>query len=350
MSRQQCYLDDGTEPISFLRVAAIELMMTKDNIVIDQQTRTPFPLIKFSHFKHGDRIEAQKFGLFVADKMMHEAPEHVLSQSPPRFLVPFKSVPTASYFLSLYCVDEINAVRSERGLSPGDVVQIYKNDVIEKEYAALSHEGRSAALADINFDIDPALVRDRCAVVLDDVRITGTTERAVAAFVLAQRPRSLAMAYLASFDPAQALANPALEAALNRSREWALADTAALVAADRFNLGVRVMRAMLRCDPHELAPALRRFPEDLLLAVLQGAASTGPRFCEQYRTGLDVFRTEAAARRGAALGAAGASRAAAAAASFASALPGRGPGDLATLGEGGGAAAAAAARAAASTC
>ena len=178
--------------------------MTEDKIVVDRLNNTPFPLNAFSQFKHGDRIEAQNFGAIVARTLMSESPEDVLSHSAPRFLVPFKSVPIASYFLSLYCVEQINAVRSARGLPPGDVVQIYKDDVIDAEYASLSQEGRRAALADINFAVDPALVRGRRAVVLDDVRITGTTERAVAAFVLAHRPRSLTMAYLATFDPAQA--------------------------------------------------------------------------------------------------------------------------------------------------
>jgi hypothetical protein len=274
-----------------MKTFAYELSTTSDGYVIDKTTNEPFPVEHYSRMKYGGRQETRAFAVRLAAKLLEHASDSVMREEPPRFLVQWKSVPTAGVFLAKFTMEEINKARISIGYVPGSVVQIFKSDIIDGEYSSMTEEDRISKNASIRFDVEPEAVHNQLVTIFDDIRITGCTEQRMLQAVTKHNPRSISFAYLASYDANVSLWSPAVEFILNTTVIKDISDIVPLIVSNNFDLNVRVLKLMMQAPAEDFRKCALRFPVDLLLLIVQGCLLNGRDFCLKYRENLDHSMT-----------------------------------------------------------
>ncbi|EKX46334.1 hypothetical protein GUITHDRAFT_107940 [Guillardia theta CCMP2712] len=267
--------------------------------VLDLRTKEPFPLQDYSSMKHGDSECTRRFAVMAAKAILREVPEVAFADSPPRFVVCFRGLPIASTYLSSYTVEEINKARRGKGVTgDADLLVVDRSSAnFGKDYATRSLTEREATHKAMTYTVAEEAVFQRNLIFLDDVRITGATDRAIERMLLPMRPKCLVIAHIAVFDQDQALSNPAVESMLNSSVINGVEDIATLVESGRFDLGGRALRMVLQ-DPEALTACLSRFPLVWLRRFIAAADLIGEEFTEQFREGLQVLRAAIKRREG----------------------------------------------------
>ena len=270
-------------------VASHYLRYDGEMIVDDEGTR--FDSARYSRMKYGDTDATMHFGHEIAHTVAKVLPEVIEDERPPEFLVAYKAVPPACYYLSRYCLDMVNDWRLDYGNEPGRVVHVYKNRVAATNYATASEAERTKELESIGFSLEGRSMDDKNVVVLDDIRITGGAERKMLKILADEKPARLVMGYVALFDAQQAAENPSVENDLNVSVIKGVNDLLPLIDADNFDLNIRTLKLILATDPAILEPFLQQIPERLLDIVLRGAIDTGGDFIQQYGQGYSLTRS-----------------------------------------------------------
>ncbi len=277
-------------------IAAHQLSLDENQLLVDITSHAPFDPSNYSLMKYGSRAATRTFAAELACQLAVELPEAMYGDAPPQFLVAYKAVPPACYFLSRYCVGKINEQRVERGCEPGRIVQVYKSRVAATNYAAASGAARERELAGIDFSLEGRSLRDVPAVVLDDIRITGAAERRMVHIVEPARPLTLTLGYIAAFNADQAAANPRIENDLNTTAVKDASAVSRLAEHDDLDLNIRTLKLLLAGEPATLRTFAEKAPLSIVEVMLRGTIDTGPDFVAQYKSGYGVLADVAAAR------------------------------------------------------
>ena len=241
--------------------------------------------------KYGDAAATAEFASEIADVLQKELPELISESTPPEFLVAYKAVPPACFYLSRYCLDQLNIERLSQGNEPGRMVHVYKDRVAATNYAAATEAERKKELDDIGFSLEGRKLRGSHTIVLDDIRITGGAERKMLEVLAPEDPKLVALGYIALFDKDQAFNNPSVENDLNASVIRSVSDLLPLMRADNFDLNIRTLKLILATNPTRLVQFLEQIPERILEAVVRGSVDTGVDFVAQYKDGFTIART-----------------------------------------------------------
>lgn len=277
-------------------IAAHQLSLDEGQRLVDVTSHAPFDPAQYSLMKYGSRAATRTFAAELACQLSVELPETMYGDVPPQFLVAYKAVPPACYYLSRYCVGKINERRVEQGQEPGRVVQVYKNKVATTNYAAASGAERERELLGIDFSLEGRSLRDVPAVVLDDIRITGAAERRMVHIVEPARPLVLALGYIAAFNADQAAANPSIEHDLNTTAVKDATAISRLAEHDDLDLNIRTLKLLLADESATLRTFTETAPLSIVEAMLRGTIDTGPDFVAQYKNGYSVLADVAVVR------------------------------------------------------
>jgi hypothetical protein len=235
----------------------------------------------YSRMKHGIRSATRVFARVLADALLSAHPQFMCDADPPLFLVAYKAVPPACYFLSLYCLERINLCRVAEGREPGRLLQIHKDKVVAGNYALSTLEKRQAELEDIGFSLEGRNLRDRVVVLLDDARITGAAECRILEVVHPEAPQALILGYVFRFDEDRRN-DPAIENILNHAAIREISDLLPAIHADDFDLNIRTLKLILSAPEETLTHFLETIPTGLCAAIVRGATDTGVDFVRHH--------------------------------------------------------------------
>ena len=281
----------------FELAAAYHLAYDAANEIVDESGLV-FDRLSYSRMKYGDGTATQKFADDLCGALVEEVPAIVEDRNPPEFLVAYKAVPPACYYLSKHCLDGVNALRADVGNSAGTIVKVHKDKVAATNYAAASPEEREKELSSIGFSLGSHRLTEGPVVILDDIRITGAAERTMLDVLREQNPRLVTLGYVAIFDRVQAQHNPGVENDLNASVVSGVSDLVPMIEKDNFELNIRTVKMILATPVEELAEFASIIPVELLGRIASGAEATGSDFMNQYATGYHAIKTAYDARRG----------------------------------------------------
>lgn len=234
----------------------------------------------YSRFKHGSGSAAAYFARKLA---MQYAEHHQLSGGERLWVTGsgYAQVPPAAAAL----VGPFVAALSD--LAPGvDVrpLRIHRSGRTPGDYAAMSPADRDIALRDdCMFVESDADVRGELVVALDDIRVTGTHERAVNACLSAAGARWIDHLYLV--DAAAFAASPQMESVLNLAAVRDVEEVLAIVMADDFVPNARVCRRVLTLPPEQLHTFVGRAPAVVLEWVRWAVQADHLATVEQFADG-----------------------------------------------------------------
>lgn len=270
------------------QIAVQYLDATREGL-IDISSGEQFDDSQYSRMKYGDRLATQDFAGQLAKELIDKNDALLFAHKPPEFFVAYKEVPPACFYLSRFCLDLLNEERNNIGNEPGRLVRIYKSKVLTTNYAAASPEARVQELGGIDFTLEGRSVSDTQAVVLDDIRITGSAERKILEVLRPGNPAHISLGYVAIVNELQALENPQIENELNHGVITCVADLLPSIQSDNFDLNIRTLKMILAAEPAELESLLASCPQSLIDEMYRGAVNTGVAFTRSYPVSFDIL-------------------------------------------------------------
>jgi hypothetical protein len=248
----------------------------------------------YSMMKYGDELSTRVFASRMASLLVDNYPDLIETETPPVFATAYKYVPPACFYLSRYCLAEINTHRSELDLEPGEELHVYKNRVTSTDYAASSVEDRDRELNGIGFSL-MGDITDRTVVVLDDIRITGSAERAMLETLQPGNPCAVVLGYIAMLNPDVAETRPSIESDINGFTVRKLVDVSSIIERSMingtgFDLNIRTLKKILGSSVDELICFLDAASTSIVRCIYDGAINTGPEFINSYEESIGIVR------------------------------------------------------------
>lgn len=253
------------------------------------QDGTPFDRVAYSHFKYGFVPPAVRYGEALAALITDQLFEVAGAEAITVVSAPYKHLPTASHAVAQVIVDELSreALQRERALPV--LVPFHKSRVGSSNYAKSDEAYRRKSLATLGLHIDESRVRGAHVVVVDDIRITGSAEKATAQYLESLQPASIWYLHAARLDEATGKAYPGLEDELNQTVAHTLEVILQQVAEGDFQLNTRVLRLLLETEDQDAFESfVFEAPLALLESIHQSAIGNGPDYCTKYRTNLEL--------------------------------------------------------------
>ncbi|MBO1754946.1 phosphoribosyltransferase family protein [Allobranchiibius sp. CTAmp26] len=251
----------------------------------------PVGAASYSRFKHGSGALATRFARLLAQQY---ADHHDLSSTSRVWVTGsgYATVPPAAAAL----VAPFVAALGE--LVPGLQVRelrVHRSGRTPGDYAAMTPADRDAALRDDCMYVeDGADLRGELVVALDDIRVTGTHERAMNACLTAAGARWIDHLYLV--DAAAFATAPQLESMLNAAAVARLDDLLAIMRAADFVPNARVCRRVLRLPPDELVRFVEQVPAQVLRWVCDAIEADHLADVDQFADGVRRLRGLTAVR------------------------------------------------------
>lgn len=251
----------------------------------------------YSRLKHGDLPVIRRFGHRLAAALLRDHP--VLAETAAEIALPvaYVTVPPACFFLARTVAEDLSAVRTDRGLPPARVVHLRKDAVTAADYAASPAASRGAELAAIGFELSEP-VEGRVVVLVDDLRVTGTTEAAMLAALRGAAPAAVILGCVAVVE-GDLRAEPQVESMLNTAQVRGILDMAECLERGDLMLTIRFLKECLKAPETALAQLLERCPDDLVQQMLDGALGSGPQLAAAHPRAVEQIAQEVHRRGGA---------------------------------------------------
>lgn len=254
-------------------------------------TGATFDADAYSRMKHGDIPATAAFGQLLAKTILTEHPE--VATDPRSVLLPvaYRHVPPACYHLAAVVAEVLTHARAPHGLSAARIVKIEKDSVTNTDYATATPQARAAELNSLRFTLTEP-VTDAHLVLVDDVRITGASEAAVAQALLDAGHHQLITAYIATLDDSLA-AFPQIESVINHASVKGIRDMEGQVRRGDFALTIRFLKRALASP--DLGAFLGVCDYQLRVQMLDGALRSGDTFQDSYVQGIATLHKAVAA-------------------------------------------------------
>ncbi len=255
--------------------------------VVSTRPHDRFESVAYSLMKHGDGASIHLLGSRLGHRLLADHGPVLMAEAAPVFPVAYLAVPPACWYLAAEALAVVNDARSAMGLLPGRLVHVRKDAVTTTDYAASTAVQREVELAGIGFEVGQPLTGS-VAVVVDDVRVTGSAEQTIVAALGAADPAEMLTAYVAVCDETLAL-SPHVEQVLNQVAVTSPLDLLPAIEADAFCLTIRFLKFALGSP--DLAQFVQRCPQPVLLAMYDGVVATGSGFADAYAPGVTLLQT-----------------------------------------------------------
>lgn len=259
-----------------------------DGEVLSQDGR-PFDRVAYSHFKYGHIPPAIQYGRGLAGLVGDRVFAHAGNEPITIVSAPYKHLPTASHVIAQSLTAELSHQAVVNGQEPPVLVPFHKTQVGDSSYAKSSESDRLKALSTLGLQIDERRVTGAHVLVVDDIRITGTAEKATAAYLESLAPASIWYLHAARLNEGIGKEYPHLEDELNQTvahtpevflQQW---------AAGEFQLNTRVLRLILEFEGDLFTAFIAAAPNSLLEHIYQSAIGNGPAYYARYRDNLELL-------------------------------------------------------------
>ena len=246
----------------------------------------------YSRFKYGWLPPAIEYGNGLANLVGDEIIEHSSVARTYVVSAPYKFVPTASHAIARAFVDRLSHRAIRKGVEPPFLLPFHKSRPGSSAYAQSTEADRQRSLATLGLHIDESRIPGSNLVVLDDIRITGSAQKASRAFLERFEPRAVWYLHAARLDEATAIADPGLEDKLNQSLQHTLRRFVDEYVRGEFQLNTRVLRWILESDQTELKTFVAYAPVELLESILSAAIGTGVAYYNKYIDSITMVCNE----------------------------------------------------------
>lgn len=213
----------------------------------------------YSRLKYGAVAAAQRFGSELATAFARQFP-HWVTQGFYSTASAYKQVPTAAHAL-WRCMHQSRHMLHVP-------LRVVRDQVYDGEYERLSAADRLQVVQEFGLLLQPAPLPHARLLVVDDVRVTGSHEEAIAALC---RQAGVAEVVFAYAIDASAYPNAQVEQTLNSMAVQSVDDLLTLHANEPCVLNARVAKRLLLWPGKDL-PTLLEQLDDTLLARLYNAA------------------------------------------------------------------------------
>jgi hypothetical protein len=256
------------------------------------QDGSPFDRVAYSHFKYGFLPPAIEYGRRLASLIADQLFEVAGTEPITIVSAPYKYLPTASHAVAQAITAELAYRAVMNGLEPPVLVPFFKSRPGSSNYAKSSEEYRQRSLATLGLRIDESRVRGAHVVVVDDIRITGSAEKATAQFLESLTPASIWYLHAARLDEATGKAHPGLEDELNQTVAHTPEVILQQVADGEFQLNTRILRLILETENRASFDwFVSAAPHTLLESIHQAAVGNGPAYYQKYSNTLQSVHT-----------------------------------------------------------
>ena len=268
--------------------------------VVDGEVLTsdyePFDRVAYSRFKYGYLPPAVEYGRGLAHQIVADLLESAGSEPIRVVSAPYKHLPTASHAIAQSLTRELSQIMIEEGIEPPVLVPFHKSRMGSNSYAQSSEADRLRSLATLGLRIDENLIRNTHVLVVDDIRITGSAEKATAAFMETLAPRGVWYLHAARLPEGVGKVNPGLEDELNQSHSHTAGDILNDVVLNQFQLNTRVLRHILEYDESEYRWFLSEAPAGLLQEIYDAGLGNGLAYYQKYEDQLQPLLAELTTR------------------------------------------------------
>ncbi|TWE10436.1 phosphoribosyltransferase family protein [Rudaeicoccus suwonensis] len=244
--------------------------------------------VGYSRFKHGDAAIGRGYARALAALVTPElSAERVMVTTSG-----FDRVPPAAHSLLAPFAAEVRRRRPDIAV---ETVKVDRRGVSSDDYARMTTTQRAAEIGADRLSA-PAGVAGAVVLALDDIRVTGTHERAVDRCLSEAGAASVCHLYVV--DASKFSDCPQVEAVLN---SVAAADACALLSVTRsmhFVPNARLCRQVVRLPAEQLTTFVQGAGERLLAWLDWAIETDGLAGLPSYACGVSAFRAEVSAQRG----------------------------------------------------
>lgn len=230
-------------PEKLRRVSAYQNLRPDSQGILRSTQGKKFEPSAYSEMKWGVVSATKRY----AEEMVAAMPVDVVYGSkPPGVVVEYEILPHAGTLLGVFCLDEINKKRADKKLSPGELVVIKAEDYID-EYSHLPEAQREQIIQRQKDSLrleNPERAKNLHLIFIDDIYVSGTTEKSFVAFLRQFTPDEIIAAYIATVDPV-AKNSPELEGKLDDSNMGSLQTLLPFIQRNDLRLIHKIFKELL---------------------------------------------------------------------------------------------------------
>lgn len=200
---------------------------------------------EYSRFKYGSKDIARKFGYDLANKFINEVFKNTY-KGKQLVILPsaYSYIPTASFFMTKYFTQKLNAYLFENNLPVVQEAKIQRTVTYREDYGEMSAQDRYKLISKDTFYTDKEFLKDKQLIFLDDIKITGTHERIITKMLNEHNiVEDCYMIYFAELTNKEI--NPRIENYLNNYCIKNLNDVDAIIKNEEFSFNTRVVKYIL---------------------------------------------------------------------------------------------------------
>jgi hypothetical protein len=258
---------------------------------IEDAGNIPFSAIEYSKFKFGDKKIAKRFGFALAQKFI----EDVLKKQPivNQIVVcssPYCFIPTATFAMKDYFIQVINSYLFQAGFDVVEETKIHRTITYKEDYGDLSAEDRLKLIGNDTFHIDKEFIEGKTLLFLDDIRITGSHERALKRMAKEYNLiNDMLFLYFAELINPQI--HPRIENKLNYAFVKTLLDLDKVIKNENFLINTRVVKFILGYQFDDFKNFIEYQSMRLIQNIYHQAIGNGYYKIDDYKRNLTYIQT-----------------------------------------------------------
>jgi hypothetical protein len=254
-------------------------------------------LTEYSQAKHGYEPPAIQYGYDLAELVADELIVMVRESGRQVTIIsaPYKYLGNTSTMIASHMARALAVRFMAAGLEPPVVEPFYKSRPGSNSYALAKDEAsRAKSLANMKLRINPEMVCGKIVLAVDDINVTGETQRNTANMIESLDPYAVMYLHVATIDPNTrerfTKGDRSIESELNEHATHSLDDIFRWVQSDEFVLNARILRCILEAEGREeLFSFFTSIRRRLLMQMHNAVLGNGLEYTEKHTDALKVL-------------------------------------------------------------
>ncbi len=242
-----------------------------------------FSAIEYSKFKFGDGNIAKRYGEdlasnFINDKLLnsYNGEQIVVVSSPYSF------IPTATYYLKIYFVYELNKWLAQNYHAVTEETKLYRSTSYSEDYGLLDAQDRLNLISKDIFYIDKYFIKVKIVIILDDIKITGSHEKMIIQTISSLNINS--QYYLLYFaELVNKFIHPSFENELNHAFVNSLSNLSEIISGPNFSINTRIVKFILKSNHEDFKKLMNSKGDDFNKLIFNMAIGNSYHKIEEYR-------------------------------------------------------------------